>query len=82
MSSGKVDKNIYESSGMVKEISKSTGLDEATASKTLDAAFGLFGKQIKTAVAPTTAKPNATTGAKGLRSTGMKSGVKPKRTAG
>ncbi len=82
MSAGKIDKSIYESSGMVKEISKSTGLDEATASKTLDAAFGLFGKQIKTAVAPTTAKPNATTGAKGLRSTGMKSGVRPKRTAG
>ncbi len=82
MSSGKVDKNIYETSGMVKEISKSTGLDEATASKTLDAAFGLFGKQIKTAVAPTTAKPKVPEGSKGLRSTGMKSGVKPKRTAG
>ncbi len=33
MSSGKVDKSIYETSGMVKEISKSTGLDETTASK-------------------------------------------------
>lgn len=82
MGAGKIDKNIYETSGMVKEISKSTGLDEATASKTLDAAFNLFGKQIKTAAAPTTAKPKATTPAKGLRSTGMKSGVKPKRTAG
>ncbi|MBK8780791.1 MAG: hypothetical protein IPO22_03080 [Anaerolineales bacterium] len=82
MSSGKVDKSIYETSGMVKEISKSTGLDEAAASKTLDAAFGLFGKQITTAAAPVAAKPNVTTGAKGLRSTGMKSGVKPKRTAG
>ena len=80
MSSGKIDKNIYETSGMVKEISKSTGLDEATASKTLDAAFGLFGKQIQSAVAPTTAKPKVPAGSKGLRSTGMKSGVKPKRT--
>ncbi len=80
MSSGKVDKSIYETSGMVKEISKSTGLDEATAAKSLDAAFGMFGKQIKTVTAPTTAKPKATTGGKGLRSTGMKSGVRPKRT--
>ncbi len=80
MGSGKIDKNIYETSGMVNEISKSTGLDPATASKTLDAAFGMFGKQIQSAAAPTTtAKPKATTGAKGLRSTGMKSGVKPKR---
>lgn len=82
MTSGKVDKSIYETSGMVKEISKSTGLDEATASKTLDAAFGLFGKQIQSAAVPTTAKPKVPTGSKGLRSTGMKSGVKPKRTAG
>lgn len=80
MGSGKIDKSMYETSGMVREISKSTGLDEATASKTLDAAFGLFGKQIQSAVAPATAKPKATTGAKGLRSTGMKNGVKPKRT--
>ena len=80
MSSGKVDKSIYETSGMVSEISKSTGLDEATASKTLDAAFGLFGKQIQSAAAPATAKPKVPEGSKGLRSTGMKSGVKPKRT--
>ncbi len=79
MSSGKVDKSIYETSGMVKEISKSTGLDETTASKTLDVAFGLFGKQIKSVSAPTTVKPQATTGAKGLRSTGMKGAVKAKR---
>lgn len=82
MTTGKVDKSIYETSGMVKEISKSTGLDEATASKTLDAAFGLFGKQIQSAAAPATAKPKVPEGAKGLRSTGMKSSVKPKRTAG
>ncbi len=79
MGSGKINSNIYETSGMVKEISKSTGLDETTASKTLDAAFGLFGKQIKTVAPTTTAKPQATTGAKGLRSTGMKGAAKAKR---
>lgn len=63
MNSGKIDKSIYENSGMVKEISKSTGLDEATAAKTLDAAFGLFGKQIQAASAPAKAKPQAPTGA-------------------
>lgn len=80
MNSGKIDKNIYQTSGMVSEISRSTGLDEATAAKTLDAAFNMFGKQIKTAAAPATAKPRVTPGVKGLRSTGMKSGVKTKRS--
>lgn len=80
MNSGKIDRNIYQTSGMVSEISRSTGLDEATAAKTLDAAFNMFGKQMKTATAPAVAKPRVTTGAKGLRSTGMKSGVKAKRS--
>lgn len=80
MSSGKIDSSILENSGMVKEISKSTGLDEATASKTLDAAFGLFGQHVQTAAAHTTsAKPSVPTESKGLKSTGMKSGVKAKR---
>lgn len=80
MSSGKIDSNVYQTSGMVHEISKSTGLDEATASKTLDAAFSLFGQHVQSAAAPSvSAKPQVPAGAKGLRSTGMKSGVKPKR---
>lgn len=80
MSSGKIDSSILENSGMVKEISKSTGLDEATASKTLDAAFGLFGQHVQTAAAHTTsAKPSVPAESKGLKSTGMKSGVKAKR---
>ena len=46
MSSGKIDSNVYQNSGMVHEISKSTGLDEATASKTLDARhLGQAGQQ-------------------------------------
>ncbi|MFN8383777.1 MAG: hypothetical protein U0V02_17705 [Anaerolineales bacterium] len=80
MSSGKIDSSILENSGMVKEISKSTGLDEATASKTLDAAFSLFGQHVQTAAThTTTAKPSVPAESKGLKSTGMKSGVKAKR---
>lgn len=78
MGSGKIDKNVYQTSGMVKEISKSTGLDETTAAKTLDAAFGLFGKQIKTATAPATAKPKVPAASQGLKSSGAKSGAKAK----
>ncbi|MBI3151066.1 MAG: hypothetical protein HYZ21_02955 [Chloroflexi bacterium] len=78
MGSGKIDKNVYQTSGMVKEISKSTGLDETTAAKTLDAAFGLFGKQIKTVTAPATAKPKVPAASQGLKSSGAKSGAKAK----
>jgi hypothetical protein len=79
MGSGNIDKSIYQNSGMVKEISKSTGLDEATASKTLDAAFNLFGQHMQAAATPVTAKPQVPEGSKGLRSTGMKGATKAKR---
>jgi len=44
MGSGKIDSNLLHNSGMVKEISKKTGLDEATASKSLGMAFTMVGK--------------------------------------
>jgi hypothetical protein len=42
--SGKIDSNMLHNSGMVKELSAKTGLDEATAAKSLDFAFSLVGK--------------------------------------
>lgn len=47
MSSGKIDPNILQNSGMINELSKSTGLDQATAAKSLETAFGMFGKPVK-----------------------------------
>lgn len=47
MSSGKIDPNILQNSGMINELSKSTGLDQATAAKSLEAAFSMFGKPVK-----------------------------------
>jgi hypothetical protein len=46
MGSGKIDSNVLHNSGMVKEISAKTGLDEATAAKSLNLAFSLVGKSI------------------------------------
>ncbi len=43
-SSGKVDSGLLHNSGMVREISKKTGLDEATAEKSLGLAFSLVGQ--------------------------------------
>jgi hypothetical protein len=42
--SGSIDPNLLKSSGMVGELSKRTGLDEATATQSLNMAFMLVGK--------------------------------------
>lgn len=47
VASGRIDQSVFQDSGMVREISKSTGLDEATAVKTLGAAFGMLGKLVQ-----------------------------------
>jgi hypothetical protein len=71
--SGKIDPNLLHNSGMVKELSMKTGLDEAAAAKSLEVGFGLVGKSAAGLInksAPT-AKPKATT----LKSSGLKGGV-------
>ena len=42
--SGKIDQNMLQSSGMVKELAAKTGLDEATTATSLALAFTLVGK--------------------------------------
>ncbi|WKZ36058.1 MAG: hypothetical protein QY332_20835 [Anaerolineales bacterium] len=78
MNSGKIDQSIFQNSGMVMEISKSTGLDEATATKTLNAAFGMFSKQMQTGkTPPTTTRKAPVRGS--LKSTRVKRGAKGNR---
>lgn len=57
MSSGKIDANILNNSGMVNELSRSTGLDQATAAKSLETAFNMFGKDVKAGMRPTQSAP-------------------------
>lgn len=54
MSSGKIDPNILQNSGMINELSRSTGLDQATAAKSLETAFSMFGKPVKAGMKPST----------------------------
>jgi hypothetical protein len=78
MSSGKIDQRIFQESGMVRDVSRSTGLDEATAAKTLNAAFGMFGKQVQAGKTPSTTTRKAP--ARGsLKSTRIKGGAKRNR---
>lgn len=61
MSKGKIDPNILQNSGMINELSRTTGLDQATAAKSLETAFGMFGKEVKSGLkssaSPVGAKP-------------------------
>lgn len=72
--SGQIDSNLLHNSGMVKEISKRTGLDEATAEQSLQTAFTLVGKSaagmLNTGKA--SPKPKPSTG-KTLKDSGFKS---------
>jgi hypothetical protein len=44
INAGKIDPALLQKSGMVKELSKRTGLDEATAERTLQTGFTMVGK--------------------------------------
>ena len=61
MGSGKVDSNLLHNSGMVKEIAAKTGLNEATAANSLNAAFNMLGKQVQGGRRPSP-KPNVPAG--------------------
>lgn len=86
MGKGKIDPHVFQDSGMVRDISRSTGLDEATATKTLNTAFRMFGKQVQAGKTPaggarsTPARARPSAPAKGgLRTSRVKSGVKSSR---
>jgi hypothetical protein len=51
VNSGKIDPALLQKSGMVKELSKKTGLDEATAEKSLQLGFSMVGKGAATLIA-------------------------------
>lgn len=75
MSSGKIDQRVFQESGMVRDVSRSTGLDEATAAKILNAAFGMFGKQVQAGKTPSTTTRESPVGGS-LKSTRIKGGAK------
>jgi hypothetical protein len=77
--SGKIDSNMLHSSGMIGELSRKTGLDEATAEKSLQIGFSMVGKSAASFLEknPGTAspKPKTLTG-KSMNTAGAKSGTK------
>ncbi len=71
LGSGKLDPNMIRNSGMVEELSHVTGMDQATATKSLNTAFTMVGQRALQAAGQTTAKPAGKT-LKGAASSGKK----------
>lgn len=68
--SGKLDPNMLQSSGMVEELAKVTGMDKGTAAKSLNTAFTLVGQRaLQAASAPS---PSPAAAQKNLGSSGRK----------
>ena len=81
MSSGKVDTSLLQQSGMIKELSQKTGLDESATEQVLQLAFSAVGKTVSGMVAKSgSAKPSSKgsvakpASAKGLGTSGAKTG--------
>jgi len=76
MGTGKIDTGMLESSGMIRELSHRTGLDETTTTKSLNTALMMFGNQISGR--PVT-KPRGRPAGRSLKSTVRGKGVSAKR---
>lgn len=76
MNSGKINPAVFQESGMVREVSKLTGMDEASAAKTLKTTFSMFGKQIHTGSIKSGASARYASAPprRSLKSAGIKSG--------
>jgi hypothetical protein len=84
MSTGQVDSNLLRQSGMVNELSKRTGLDEAATTQALQLAFATVGKTVSGMAAKgnspkpssTDARPKASRGGNNLATSAAKRGKK------
>jgi len=80
MGSGKIDTRILKDSGMTNELSRKTGLDEATAAKSLDMAFSLVGRGVAGAMNQNATMPTAKPSAAGAaRPLGVKNSAGAKK---
>ena len=78
MGQGDVSSSLIRSSGMVRELSSRTGLDEATTEKSLQLALGLVGKTIGT-MADKKSNPGAASKGKALGKGQKSAGLKRRR---
>lgn len=68
-STGKVNPGMLQNSGMVDELARVSGLDKATAAKSLDAAFSMVGKRALNAASPSQPPAGRPVAGSGMKST-------------
>jgi hypothetical protein len=76
LSSGEISQQTLQSSGLVNELARNTGLDQDTAARSLNAAFGLVGSQVKGSAGK--AQPKKSGRSPAVRGAAGKKGVRPK----
>ncbi|MCK6582402.1 MAG: hypothetical protein L6Q49_04795, partial [Anaerolineales bacterium] len=74
MGSGKINSNVLYQSGMINEVTRRTGMNEADAEKALNATLNMFGKSIGSGMKParTSRSSGAASAGRSLKSTGIK----------
>ena len=75
MNSGKINSNVLQQSGMIREVSQRTGMSEADSEKALNTALTMFGSKLGGGTVKTAKTSGAASAAKGsLRSAGVRAG--------
>jgi hypothetical protein len=67
MSSGSIDPQTLQSSGLVNELARTTGLDHETAARSLDATFGALGAHVQGSAGSVRGKAGRTSSVKSAR---------------
>lgn len=74
MNSGKINSNVLQQSGMIREVSQRTGMNEADSEKALNTALTMFGSQLGGAAVKSAKTSGAASAGKSLKSVGVRAG--------
>lgn len=74
MNSGKINSDVLNQSGMIREVSQRTGMSQTDSEKALNTALTMFGSQLGGAVVKTARTSGAASAGKSLKSVGVRAG--------
>lgn len=78
MNSGKINSDVLSQSGMIKEVSQRTGMNEADSEKALNTALTMFGSKLGGGAVKTAKTGGAASAKSSLRSSGIRAGKSKK----
>lgn len=74
MNSGKINSDVLNQSGMIREVSQRTGMNQVDSEKALNTALTMFGSQLGGAAVKTAKTSGAAAAGKSLKSVGVRAG--------